>query len=169
MKLAEEMASIFSKDPSCKVGAIMLAPESMHMLSLGYNGMPRGVAEGDERRWERPQKYSYVEHAERNCIYNASRHGTPLCGCIAVVTMFPCVDCARAIIQVGVKTLVSRQPDYNHVTWGESFRVAWEMFDEAGVEVMLTDKKDCVLPFNPSQGTPVRSGGTSVPSARSGV
>lgn len=134
--LARKQAQLFSKDPSTKVGAILLAPESLQVLSVGYNGMPRGIDENVEARWARPAKYKFVEHAERNALYNACRHGTPLQGCIAVITMFPCCDCARALIQSGVRTVVAPPADMADARWGGDFAVSLEMFAEAGVETI---------------------------------
>lgn len=141
-KLARHQADIFSKDPRQKVGAIFLAPESLQILSLGYNGMPRKVNENIPDRWERPIKYKYVEHAERNAVYNACRHGTPLEGSICVVTMFPCCDCARALIQAGTTVVVSLAPNYEHPRWGADFKVSIEMFGEAGVEIILLNEDE---------------------------
>jgi dCMP deaminase len=141
-KLAEHQAALFSKDPNRKVGAILLAPGSLQILSLGYNGMPRNVNEQNHQRWTRPIKYKYVEHAERNAVYNACRHGTPLEGCIAVVTMFPCCDCARALIQAGCKRIVTLTPDWTHPRWGDDFKISKIMFEEAGVDIQLLEKID---------------------------
>lgn len=135
--LATHQANIFSKDESQKVGAIILAPKSLQILSLGYNGMPRKVNEKIPSRWERPIKYKYVEHAERNAIYNACRHGTPLEGNIIIVTLYPCCDCARAIIQSGISCVVTIQPDFQHPRWGQDFKISQEMFQEADINVIL--------------------------------
>ena len=78
-------------------------------------------------------------HAERNCIYNACRHGTALDGCIAVVTMFPCADCARALIQAGVKTLVTVKPDMDDPRWGSEFAISLQMFQEVGMIMLYVD------------------------------
>ena len=137
MQLANYTANLFSKDSDKKVGAILLAPESLQVLSMGYNGMPRKIDESKSSRWERPLKYKYVEHAERNAIYNACRHGTPLKGSIAVVTMFPCCDCARALIQAGIRNLVTIKPDLNHPRWGEDFKISLEMFEEVGIDITV--------------------------------
>ncbi len=137
-KLAKYQAQLFSKDPVCKVGAILLAPNSYQILSMGYNGLPRKIEETPER-WERPLKYKYVEHAERNAIYNASRHGTPLEGAIAVITKFPCCDCARALIQSGITHIVTESPDFNHPRWGEDFKISQEMFKEVNIEIIKID------------------------------
>jgi dCMP deaminase len=138
-RLARFLADQFSKDPSTKVGAILLAPESLQVLSLGYNGMPRGIQEDKPERWERPLKYQFVEHAERNSLYNACRHGTPVENSILVVTMFPCTDCTRAVIQSGVKTVVTLSPNMDCERWGAQFRTSIEMFEEVGMELVLLE------------------------------
>ena len=136
-KLARVTADLFSKDPSTKVGCILLAPESLQVLSLGYNGMPRGICETIPERWERPIKYSYVEHSERNCLYNACRSGTCTNGAIAVTTLFPCCDCCRALIQSGIKTIVTTEPDASDPRWGSDFQVSQIMIEESKVNLVL--------------------------------
>lgn len=133
-------AELFSKDPSTKVGALMLDPETYDVLSSGYNGMPRKIDESRPERWERPTKYMYVEHAERNAIYNAVRKRVSLEGAVAVVTMHPCADCARGLIQVGITKLVTKRPTPELIDrWGAHFDVSQEMLAEAGVEVIYLD------------------------------
>lgn len=138
-KLAEYQAELFSKDPVTKVGALFLAPESYQILTLGYNGFPRKINETDSKRWERPQKYMYVSHAEANCVANACRHGTPLENSIAIVTLFPCTNCAKLMIQAGISTLVTKEPDMNHPRWGQEFQYSKEMLDEANVKIMYVN------------------------------
>jgi len=141
-KLIRYMADTFSKDPSTKVGCLLLAPESLQILSMGYNGFPRGVDECDASRWERPIKYSYVEHSERNCLYNACRSGICTNNSIAITTLYPCCDCCRALIQSGIKTLITIVPNYEDPRWGEDFKISTTMFKEAGVDVtLLTDEE----------------------------
>ena len=135
-QLAKYQAELFSKDPVCKVGAIFLAPNSLQILSMGYNGLPRKIKETAER-WERPLKYKFVEHAERNAIYNACRHGTPLEGSIAIITKFPCCDCARALIQSGVSHIITEEPDFEHPRWGQDFKISWELFTEVNIKIDL--------------------------------
>jgi len=132
-QLAVHLANSFSKDNATKVGAIFLAPESHQILSMGYNGMPRGFDETQQTRWERPQKYLYVEHAERNAIYNACRNGVPLENSIAIVTMFPCSDCMRGLIQSGVKIIIAPAPDLANDRWGAHFQASLEMAQECGI------------------------------------
>lgn len=139
LQLARAQAELFSKDPSTKVGAIFLDAESLAIRSLGYNGFPRGIDETIAARWERPAKYLWVEHAERNGIYNAVRSGVSLDRTVCIVTLFPCVGCAKGLIQSGIRTLVAPKPDFSRVTYGEEFRVALEMLTEAGIEIMYED------------------------------
>lgn len=143
-KLARYQANLLSKDPSTKVACIVLAPDSLQILTMGYNGMPRGIDETRADRWERPIKYQFVEHAERNALYNACRHGTPLQGSIAVVTLFPCVDCCRGLIQSGVRTVVSLVPDETHERWGRDFTLSLEMLREVNIDLILLTPEEVV-------------------------
>lgn len=139
LKLTQMQADIFSKDPHTKVGAMFIAPHSFQILSMGFNGFPRGIDDKSPERWERPHKYDYVVHAEQNGICNACRHGTPLENSIAFVTMFPCKECAKALIQVGVKKIVTHKPDLDDPKWGRDFQLSVAMFSEAGIEVELQE------------------------------
>lgn len=136
-QLAKYNAEKFSKDPSTKVGAIFLSPNSYEQLSTGYNGFPRSIDDNVQQRWKRPDKYKFVEHAERNCIYNSARRGIPLDGSIAIVTLYPCCDCARALIQVGVQTLVTIKTEGAKARWGEDWKISDELFSEAGIKVIV--------------------------------
>jgi len=141
-KLAQTTANLFSKDPSTKVGCILLAPESLQVLSLGYNGMPRNIDETDPSRWERPIKYSYVEHSERNCLYNACRSGVCTNNSIAITTLFPCCDCCRALIQSGVKTIVTLEPDMSNPRWGSDFGISKIMIEESKTNLILLKESE---------------------------
>ncbi len=129
LRLATSVAADYSRDPDTKVGALLLHPKSLRVLSLGYNGMPRGVDDTRAERWTREAKATFVEHAARNCLYNACRHGTPTDGAICVVSRFPCVDCVRALVQAGAKTLIAPDP-------AERDRAARDMLDECNVRVV---------------------------------
>ena len=101
------LASQRSKDPSTQVGACIVNDDN-RIMSVGYNGFPRGCSD-DEFPWEREgetthTKYPYVCHAELNAILNAG--GNSLTGCRIYVALFPCNECAKAIIQAGIKTIV---------------------------------------------------------------
>lgn len=125
-------ADKFSRDNSTKVGAIVIDPESYQVLLTGYNGFPRKVKELPERM-ERPAKYLYTEHAERNAIYHAARKGPHTLGATMICTMFPCADCARAIIQAGIIRVIT--PDIAVERWAESSEAARQMLIEAGVQI----------------------------------
>lgn len=127
-------ASQWSKDNSTKVGAVIIN-DKKRILSTGYNGFPTGVDDDVEERHQRPKKYFFAEHAERNAIYNSARAGVSLEGSTMYVTMFPCADCARAIIQSGISKLFTPIPDKNREDWKESFQMSLEMLNESGVEV----------------------------------
>lgn len=94
------------------------------------------MADEDERR-ERPEKYFWFSHAELNAITNAARIGTPLAGCSLVVTHAPCMDCARAIVQAGIREVFFPKQDPEFVKrWEEHTARSLRLFDECGVEVI---------------------------------
>ena len=130
-----------SKDASTQVGAVIVGAAN-NMVSMGFNGLPRGLKETPERS-QRPLKYLVTEHAERNSIYNAARVGAKLEDCIMYTQICPCAECARGIIQVGIKEIVvskywdqilDLQPQ-----WAESLKVAREMIDEVGIKFRTFD------------------------------
>lgn len=127
-----------SKDQSTKVGAIAIG-QGGEFVASGWNGAPRGCAAdvpGDSRG-ERPEKYHWFSHAELNTITNAARVGVPLAGCTLVVTHFPCMDCARAIVQAGIVKVVTPEPDFDFaMRWRESMERSKRLFNECGVEVL---------------------------------
>jgi dCMP deaminase len=143
-KIAKYKARLLSKDPNTQVGALYLAPNTLHILSAGYNGFCRGIDDTKPSRWERPMKYNYVCHAEANGIYNACRRGVSLENSIAVTTLFPCQECAKAIIQVGVDTIVTLPPDFEDPKWGDQFKTSMDMFKEVGMKIVLLDEEDLV-------------------------
>ena len=106
----------------------------------GYNGLVRGVDDNKPERLERPTKYDFFEHAERNAIYNACLTGTSLKGCVKYATHAPCTDCARAIIQAGIAMVVTHKVEIDESTpqntWRDKLGYSREMFDEAGVEYL---------------------------------
>lgn len=128
--------STWSKDKNKKVGAVIVDNDNI-VLSMGYNGIPRGCDDNDESRYERPIKYLFTEHAERNAIYHAARHGVSLKDCKLYVTLFPCADCARAMIQSGITKLIAPEPNLDHEVWGEHFKAAIQMMEEANIKMTL--------------------------------
>ena len=111
------LSSLRSKDPNTKVGACIVDKDHK-VVSIGYNGMPRGVDE-NKVSWNRGEgldsKYLYVCHAEFNAILN-TRNGAALEGCTLYVTLFPCNECAKAIIQKGIKEVVYLDNKYANTT-----------------------------------------------------
>jgi len=134
MTLASSVGA-WSKDRSTKVGCVIV-DHDRGIRAIGWNGFPRGLRDDSEVRHERPTKYLWTEHAERNAIYQAGRMGVSLDGCTMYLPWFPCVDCARAIVQVGVARLVAFRPDTSDPQWGEHFIVAMEMLKEANVAIV---------------------------------
>ena len=132
-----------SKDPSTKVGAVLIGPERQ-IISTGFNGFPRGISEIAAERWERPAKYGYVEHAERNTIYNAARHGIAIRGStLYLVGMgpptLPCIECTKAIIQSGVVRVVGAgfkplTTGPNVPDWAADLEFSASLLREAGVD-----------------------------------
>lgn len=133
LELAQQIAT-WSKDRSRQVGCVIVGP-SREIRSMGYNGFPRGVNDAVEERHQRPAKYKWTEHAERNAIYNAARMGTSLEGCTMYIPWYPCADCARAIVQSGIKVLVGVEPDWDDPHFKDDFQVAHEILDEGGIFV----------------------------------
>ena len=134
-----ELVATWSKDKSTKVGAIVVGPDR-EIRSTGYNGIVRGVSDDIPERLERPTKYDFTEHAERNAVYNACLIGASLKGCVIYVTVMPCPDCARAIIQAGIKTVVTRRVKIDENTpvgtWRDKLVYSEQMFKEAGIECL---------------------------------
>lgn len=127
-------AATKSKDRSVQVGAVIVGRDNA-VLSTGWNGFPRGVNDNVDTRHERPEKYLWTEHAERNAIFNAAAHGISLRGSTLYTTLMPCCDCARAIIQSGIAAIVSPKPEPSRL--GTSHHdVSLAMFREAGVGVV---------------------------------
>ena len=100
---------------------------------------PWGCNDDVDSRHERPTKYLWTEHAEKNCIFNAAREGKSLEGKTLYVTMFPCADCARGIIQSGISKVVTPKPNMSLEVWEESFKVSMEMFKETNIDLILLD------------------------------
>lgn len=130
--LAKNVAQ-WSKDPSRKIGALIVG-EKGQIISQGFNGFPRGIEDYDQRYNDRETKYKYVVHAEANAIYNAIHNGASTNGATIYVTGLPvCHECAKAIIQTGIKEVVmDTKPEGN---WIESGNLSLELFAEAGVRV----------------------------------
>ena len=144
-----KLAARRSKDPSTQVGACIVSPENI-IISTGYNGMPKGCSD-DEFPWGREgeeTKYPFVVHAELNAILNAN--GRDLRGSRLYVALFPCNECAKAIIQSGVKEVVYLSDKYD----GTPMNLASKrMLDAARVKrtQLKTDLRAITLDFVPEE------------------
>ena len=142
------LAADRSKDPSTQVGACIVSDDN-RILSTGYNGFPQGCSD-DEFPWNRDEKlgetkYNFVVHAELNAILNAG--GKSLVGSRIFVSLFPCHECAKAIIQSGVKEVVYLSDKYTGTVSDNASR---RMLTAAGVKLtkMKPTKAQIVLNFD---------------------
>ena len=138
-----------SKDPNTQVGACIVSPENI-IISTGYNGMPKGCSD-DEFPWERTgeeTKYPFVVHAELNAILNAN--GRDLQGSRLYVALFPCNECAKAIIQSGVKEVLYLSDKYAATP---ATMASKRMMDAAGVKyIQIRPRmKEITLDFTPKE------------------
>jgi dCMP deaminase len=135
MAMAKEVAQ-WSKDPNTKVGAVAVGTKGQ-ILSQGFNGFPRGILDLPERLNEREVKYQFVVHAEMNVIYNATYSGVSLDGAKLYVYGLPvCNECAKGIIQVGIKEVYVAQECIDlRPHWLESYQKTLDMFNEVGIKV----------------------------------
>jgi len=132
MDIAKSVAT-WSKDPSTKVGAVVVGDKGQ-ILSQGYNGFPRDVKDTKDRYENREEKYKYIVHGDMNAIYNACHSGASLNGATLYVTGLPvCSECAKGIIQVGIKKVIMQYPKDISKTWRDSMVITLKMFQEAGV------------------------------------
>lgn len=140
LDIAKEV-STWSKDPSKQIGAVAVGDKGQ-ILSQGYNGFPRGVKDTDDRYNNREEKYKYVVHGEMNCIYNACNSGVSLNGATLYVTGLPvCSECAKGIIQVGIKKVVMEYPKDIPPIWEQSVQLTKQMFLEANILCMCHEEE----------------------------
>jgi len=134
-----------SKDRNTQIGAVIVGPDR-EIVTTGYNSFPRGIDDYNNERQERPEKYYWMEHAERNAIYNAARIGVSTKNCTMYLTCgMPCADCARAIINAGIEKIViepTREFSAKDVRWKEHELRAISMFIEARIKVVYYGDKD---------------------------
>lgn len=135
-----ELVSTWSKDPSTKVGAIIVGDKGQ-IIAQGYNGFPRGVEDRQERYDQREIKYKFVVHAEMNAILNALYNGSSVVGASIYIHNLPvCQECAKAIIQAGIAR-VFIDTSVNE-RWGEAWEISKTMFNESGVRCYYFDVKE---------------------------
>lgn len=137
------LASMRSKDPNTQVGACIVSPDNI-ILSTGYNGMPTGCSD-DEFPWSREgefaeTKYPFVVHAELNAILNA--HGRDLRNAKLYVALFPCNECAKAIVQAGMKEIIYLSDKYDGTP---SNMAAKKILHAAGVKCTQMHRTDVII------------------------
>jgi dCMP deaminase len=127
-----EQVKLKSKDESTQIGAVIVGIDN-EVLSTGYNSFPRGMDDSKQERQERPEKYFWFEHAERNAIYNAARVGTALKNSTIYLTSgVPCMDCARGIVNSGIKVVWCKRicTTKNKEKWEESQLKSIQLLNE---------------------------------------
>lgn len=125
-----------SKDERTHIGAVIIGPDK-EIKSTGYNSFVRKLNDNVSERQEKPEKYYWFEHAERNAIYNATLIGASLKGCRIYTNGIPCMDCARGIVQSGILEVIVDKK-WNESNAGEDLehsRRTIEMFNEVGVNL----------------------------------
>ena len=137
--IAEEVKKK-SKDKNTQIGAVIVGKDK-EIVSTGYNSFPRGIDDEKEDRQEKPEKYFWFEHAERNAIYNAARIGVSTKGCTMYLSCgIPCSDCSRGIINSGITRIFCEKGDVTKGKhWEENYERSWSMLEEAGVNVQFYD------------------------------
>lgn len=145
------LAAMRSKDPSTQVGACIV-DDNNRILSTGYNGFPRGCSD-DDFPWDREggfsdTKYPYVVHAELNAILNAG--GKNLANSRIYVALFPCNECAKAIIQSGITEVIYLSNKYAETP---ETRASKRMLEAAGVKLtqLVPERQELVLDFDPEK------------------
>lgn len=143
------VASLRSKDPNTQVGCVIVS-DTDRILSIGYNGFPNGCSD-DEFPWEREAeseidtKYPYVVHSELNAILNFRGDLKAMNNATLYVTLFPCHECAKAIIQVGIKHIVYLDNKYKD---SNDNKESLRMFEAAGVTTRKFDSNVSVVVFS---------------------
>jgi len=131
LKLAKHISK-WSKDPSTQVGCVVVGPDR-EIRSTGFNGLPRGIEDNNERLNDREIKYPLICHAEENAIMHAARIGISLKDCTAYVTWPPCTRCARSLIQAGISTIIYPENTEIPERWMNDFNLSLSMLKEANI------------------------------------
>src|SRR5580700_3438283 len=136
MRLARDTAAA-SPNRVRQVGAVLLAANGGATI-VACNTFPRGVRDLDERH-EGDGRFVWMEHAERNAIFEAARRGVATAGAHITSTFFPCIDCARAIVGAGIICLDTPAPAFDDPVWGASFARSQVILREGGVDIRIVD------------------------------
>lgn len=133
------LTAMKSKDESTHCGSVIV-DDLNHIVSTGYNSFVRGINDDVSERQERPQKYKWFEHGERNAIYSAANRGSEVRGCRIYVTGLPCADCIRGIIQAGIKEVIIEERKEFGKEWDESHKVTLQMIEESGIKLRYMEE-----------------------------
>jgi len=139
-----ENVKLKSKHRRTQIGAVIVGKDN-EIVSTGYNSFPRGINDNVKERQIRPEKYYWIEHAERNAIYNAARIGVSLRDTTMYLTCgIPCSDCTKGIISSGIKKIYCKVQDTtrNREHWDEHAKRSLQMFKESNVEIIFYDEKE---------------------------
>ena len=134
-------AAALSPDPSTQNGAVLATAAGVpYWQTAVCNEFPRGVKYQPDR-WERPLKYSYVEHSERQALYAAARNGIATEGLLMICPWAACADCPRGIVLCGIAELVTLpyEPDSTNERWHESCMTGLTIMEEGGVKVSFVN------------------------------
>lgn len=136
------LVAMRSPDPSTKCGAIIVSADN-RVIASGYNGLPRGM--DNDIEWDdKKLKLSLIVHAELNALLNCKEDVT---GCTMYVNWHPCHECAKAIVQSGIKKVCYLKTSHNYGSWQESFTTSAKMLMDCGVEVVCVEASHYYLPF----------------------
>jgi dCMP deaminase len=122
-----------------QVGAVLAAREGTQIAAC--NAFPAGIRDLDERH-AGDGRFVWMEHAERRAIFEAARRGVATAGAHITSTFFPCIDCARAIVEAGIVCLDTPAPAFDDPVWGASFERSQVILREGGVEVRIVEAVD---------------------------
>ena len=142
MRLAREI-STWSKDPSSQIGAVIVDDER-RILSTGYNGFPRGIADTEERLNNKEEKYPRVVHAEMNALLSALYTGVSVKGATLYVWGLPvCADCTKSVSQAGIRRVVITYPEYAPEKWQKQWNeLSRPMIEEVGnINITFVNQK----------------------------
>lgn len=136
------LVSMKSKDERTHIGAVIVG-QNKEIKSTGYNSFVRNLKDDIPERQEKPEKYYWFEHAERNAIYNATLIGASLKGSKMYTNGIPCMDCARGIVQAGIKEVIVDKT-WNETNKGDDLEHSnrtIQMFEEVGVKLRYWEGK----------------------------
>jgi dCMP deaminase len=134
-KLLAQAIAVARKSPNRprKVGAVIVLADNNTRIEA-CNDFPQGVRDLEDRHGE--ERLIWMEHAERNAIFAAVKNGLSTNGATILSTYFPCADCARAIVQAGIRRLFTLPADFDDPVWGSAFLRSQVILSEGGVEVI---------------------------------